>query len=319
VCDISCFLILTPLLVITMFLCTRGVKYYDEHGKIWSMLAVITLLGSLVIVYISWAVLAFLYHYRIWRAWRHNTMEIRMCVDRANRMYITKPTDTAQPPAGHAVGRMERGAAPLHPRHLTMMARHHARPHAAPPLCQCPMSVTHQEIAELRAERARSIIETFYPGYFGPVGAMTSSGHQDAARHLTARGAQHCGATRQKKTKVKKSCVKTPSVQIDLSHCDGLSSTTTSFLSPSKSSSLSSDLSSMTYVDIATPQGIIDVGDSARVAKVFPAVSGFPDDLTASRLDEGDINKASNAEEAGAPLIVEKYKDNNNPRQTEEV
>ncbi|KAH9524674.1 hypothetical protein Btru_027512 [Bulinus truncatus] len=81
-CDIACFCVLTPLLIASTYLCSIGVSHYEEVGKTGSVFAIVTLMVSLIAVYISWAVLAILYHRRVFLTWREKTARIQMWTDK---------------------------------------------------------------------------------------------------------------------------------------------------------------------------------------------------------------------------------------------
>ncbi|CAG5116959.1 unnamed protein product [Candidula unifasciata] len=80
-CDISCFFLLTPLLIASTYLCSIGVGHYHVVGKSESVFAVITLMISLITVYSAWATLAFMYHRRVWLTWRDKNAQIQMMTD----------------------------------------------------------------------------------------------------------------------------------------------------------------------------------------------------------------------------------------------
>ncbi|KAK7009638.1 hypothetical protein BgiMline_001176 [Biomphalaria glabrata] len=83
-CDVACFCVLTPLLIASTYLCSIGVSHYEEVGKTGSVFAIVTLMVSLIAVYISWAVLAILYHRRVFLTWREKTARIQMWTDKTS-------------------------------------------------------------------------------------------------------------------------------------------------------------------------------------------------------------------------------------------
>ncbi|XP_059150523.1 uncharacterized protein LOC131937256 [Physella acuta] len=113
-CDIACFCVLTPLLVASTYLCSIGVAHYEEVGKTGSVFAIVTLMISLIAVYISWAVLAVLYHRRVFLTWREKTAQIRMWTDKTPPPMPRKCPDTSHEqahredpsPAGRILGGM---------------------------------------------------------------------------------------------------------------------------------------------------------------------------------------------------------------------
>ncbi|BFZ02269.1 hypothetical protein BsWGS_05308 [Bradybaena similaris] len=82
-CDVSCFFLLTPLLIASTYLCSVGVGHYHVIGKSESVFAVITLMISLITVYCAWATLAILYHRKVWLTWRDKNAEIHMLTDKS--------------------------------------------------------------------------------------------------------------------------------------------------------------------------------------------------------------------------------------------
>ena len=78
VCDLACLVVLTPLLFTSLYLSSTGALRYESLGQAGSLCAVITLLVALMLVYVSWAVLAVVYHVRVWRVWRERHSSISM-------------------------------------------------------------------------------------------------------------------------------------------------------------------------------------------------------------------------------------------------
>ncbi|RUS73541.1 hypothetical protein EGW08_018699 [Elysia chlorotica] len=101
VCDLACLVILTPLLFTSVYLSSTGTLRYESLGHAGSLCAVVTLLVALVLVYISWAALAVVYHVRVWKAWRdrHSTVTMIRESQILNR----------QPPAKRARAREAKG------------------------------------------------------------------------------------------------------------------------------------------------------------------------------------------------------------------
>ncbi|GFS20190.1 E3 ubiquitin-protein ligase MARCH3 [Elysia marginata] len=77
-CDIACLVVLTPLLFASVYLSCTGALRYESLGQAGSLCAVVTLLVALILVYLSWAALAIVYHVRVWRAWREKHSSVSM-------------------------------------------------------------------------------------------------------------------------------------------------------------------------------------------------------------------------------------------------
>ncbi|GFO47861.1 E3 ubiquitin-protein ligase march2-like [Plakobranchus ocellatus] len=77
-CDVACLTVLTPLLFSSVYLTSTGALRYESLGHAGSLFAVVVLLLALLLVYVSWASLAVVYHLRVWRAWQERNCKVSM-------------------------------------------------------------------------------------------------------------------------------------------------------------------------------------------------------------------------------------------------
>lgn len=90
ICDVSCFFLLTPLLVASTYLCCTRLTSYHGAGKSETTFAIATLIISLITVYSAWAALAVLYHRRVWLVWRERNAKIHLLIDPAEPLVQDK-------------------------------------------------------------------------------------------------------------------------------------------------------------------------------------------------------------------------------------
>ncbi|PVD19578.1 hypothetical protein C0Q70_20068 [Pomacea canaliculata] len=62
ICDISCFFVLTPVSIISAYLCIRGALRYSQWPGSWQMQGLILLTTCLIVIYITWLGVALHYH-----------------------------------------------------------------------------------------------------------------------------------------------------------------------------------------------------------------------------------------------------------------
>jgi len=75
--DGICFLLLTPLSVISAYLCASGAAFYFKEKKS-EAIGLICLSSMLVFIYIAWLVLTIRYHCQVWFKWRINNQDVRL-------------------------------------------------------------------------------------------------------------------------------------------------------------------------------------------------------------------------------------------------
>merc|ERR1719376_1674989 len=76
--DGICFLLLTPLSVISAYLCASGAAFYFKQEKKSEAIGLICLSSMLVLIYLAWLVLTIRYHCLVWFKWRTNNQDIRL-------------------------------------------------------------------------------------------------------------------------------------------------------------------------------------------------------------------------------------------------
>jgi len=76
--DGVCFVLLTPLAVISAYLCASGAAYYFQQDKKSEAIGLICLSSLLVLIYMAWLVLTIRYHCQVWFKWRVNNQDIRL-------------------------------------------------------------------------------------------------------------------------------------------------------------------------------------------------------------------------------------------------
>jgi len=76
--DGVCFILLTPLAVISAYLCASGAAYYFQQDKRSEAIGLICLSSLLVMIYMAWLVLTIRYHCQVWCKWRVNNQDIRL-------------------------------------------------------------------------------------------------------------------------------------------------------------------------------------------------------------------------------------------------
>jgi len=76
--DGVCFILLTPLAVISAYLCASGAAFYFQQEKKSEAIGLICLSSLLVIIYMTWIVLTIRYHCQVWFKWRSNNQDIRL-------------------------------------------------------------------------------------------------------------------------------------------------------------------------------------------------------------------------------------------------
>lgn len=99
ICDLACLVVLTPLLFASVYLSSTGTLRYESLGQAGSVCAVVTLLISLILVYVSWAALAIVYHIRVWQAWRERHSTVTTLNERQLVNFRRTPPVKAKPSA----------------------------------------------------------------------------------------------------------------------------------------------------------------------------------------------------------------------------
>jgi len=76
--DLVCLVLLTPLAVVSAFLCTTGARYYTAQGQAAEAAGLVCLCAVLGLVYLLWLLLTARYHCQVWYKWRGSHQEIRL-------------------------------------------------------------------------------------------------------------------------------------------------------------------------------------------------------------------------------------------------
>ncbi|XP_072037919.1 uncharacterized protein [Amphiura filiformis] len=74
--DFACSLVLTPLVVISAWLCLNGSAHYMRHAdRSLEGLGLILLAAVLIVIFSAWSLLTARYHFMVWREWsKHNQL-----------------------------------------------------------------------------------------------------------------------------------------------------------------------------------------------------------------------------------------------------
>ncbi|ESP05643.1 hypothetical protein LOTGIDRAFT_66924, partial [Lottia gigantea] len=77
-CDVVCFLILTPLTGISAFLCMMGVQHYAQWDGRWEVPGLAMLTCCLLVIYTIWCCVAMRHHYKVCREWQNQNQIIKI-------------------------------------------------------------------------------------------------------------------------------------------------------------------------------------------------------------------------------------------------
>ncbi|KAK2157093.1 hypothetical protein LSH36_199g05028 [Paralvinella palmiformis] len=79
--DCACFLVLTPLAIISTWLCITGAMYYHHEGSYftnWESWGLITLTFLLILIYVTWCGVAIKYHIRAYFIWQEKNQTVQV-------------------------------------------------------------------------------------------------------------------------------------------------------------------------------------------------------------------------------------------------
>ena len=76
--DAACFLILTPLGIVSSWLCIQGAQQYYTHDEFWTGFGLILLTGFLAMLYLFWVLITIRYHYLSFKHWQRSNTEVRV-------------------------------------------------------------------------------------------------------------------------------------------------------------------------------------------------------------------------------------------------
>ncbi|XP_006816754.1 E3 ubiquitin-protein ligase MARCHF2-like [Saccoglossus kowalevskii] len=92
--DFFCFLILTPLVSVSSWLCLNGAQHYIAHrGHGWEATGLIGLTVILLMIYAFWAVLSLRYHVYVWKMWKTENQIVRLEYSQRNPHQSEQPAD----------------------------------------------------------------------------------------------------------------------------------------------------------------------------------------------------------------------------------
>ncbi|CAG7731407.1 unnamed protein product [Allacma fusca] len=77
IADIICFFLLTPLLVVSTYLCFLGAKQYFLRER-WEAVGLLILSIFLLAVYITWCHVTTRFHISVWKSWQRTNQQIRL-------------------------------------------------------------------------------------------------------------------------------------------------------------------------------------------------------------------------------------------------
>lgn len=73
-----CFLILSPLVIASSYLCAKGAWYYFVLGDKWTGAGLITLSMFLWCIFSFWLVVTVRFHQRCWLDWRDRNQVVKL-------------------------------------------------------------------------------------------------------------------------------------------------------------------------------------------------------------------------------------------------
>ncbi|KAK3593772.1 hypothetical protein CHS0354_014311 [Potamilus streckersoni] len=78
ICDVVCFCIITPVTVVTSWLCISGAFEYFQPSR-WERSGLIALASCLLVMYLIWLIVAIRHNYSLWKDWKmfHQDVKLR--------------------------------------------------------------------------------------------------------------------------------------------------------------------------------------------------------------------------------------------------
>ncbi|XP_013995269.1 E3 ubiquitin-protein ligase MARCHF2 isoform X1 [Salmo salar] len=77
-CDMACFLLITPLAAISGWLCLRGAQDHLTLNSRLEAVGLIALTIALFTIYILWTLVSFRYHCQLYSEWRRTNQKVRL-------------------------------------------------------------------------------------------------------------------------------------------------------------------------------------------------------------------------------------------------
>lgn len=104
--DMVALLLLTPLVVFSLWLCTEGAIQFSHEGfPTWESAGLVFITIVLFVVFCVWVTLLYRYHYTIWKQWRSHNFHVNLLMksnsspaDQAQNLEV--PTVVTTVPAG---------------------------------------------------------------------------------------------------------------------------------------------------------------------------------------------------------------------------
>lgn len=82
--DLFCFVLLTPIAVVSGYLCIQGATRRAIMDHVWETASMITLASLLLIAYAAWTFLTVRFHYRSFLVWRAKNPTLRIIIARGD-------------------------------------------------------------------------------------------------------------------------------------------------------------------------------------------------------------------------------------------
>lgn len=95
--DMVALLLLTPLVVFSLWLCTEGAIQFSHEGfPTWESAGLVFITIVLFVVFCVWVTLLYRYHYTIWKQWRSHNFHVNLLVKTNASMGDELPSTTVQ-------------------------------------------------------------------------------------------------------------------------------------------------------------------------------------------------------------------------------
>ncbi|NXD44779.1 MARH2 ligase, partial [Copsychus sechellarum] len=79
-CDMVCFLFITPLAAISGWLCLRGAQDHLQFNSRLEAIGLIALTIALFTIYVLWTLVSFRYHCQLYSEWRRTNQKVRLMI-----------------------------------------------------------------------------------------------------------------------------------------------------------------------------------------------------------------------------------------------
>uniref|UniRef100_A0A1A8GV87 E3 ubiquitin-protein ligase MARCHF2 n=1 Tax=Nothobranchius korthausae TaxID=1143690 RepID=A0A1A8GV87_9TELE len=79
-CDMACFLLITPLAAISGWLCLRGAQDHLQLKSRLEAVGLIALTIALFTIYVLWTLVSFRYHCQLYSEWRRTNQKVRLLI-----------------------------------------------------------------------------------------------------------------------------------------------------------------------------------------------------------------------------------------------